>query len=190
MVPLTKGQFCRKFVHDVIIMSVSFQNQESPLSIWTSIHRRCRRCPYYQYYILFTMIFLISIMIKTKHGSIDYRSVPRPARPKPGAKAGLMDPTSYMKKVRAQDVGPIFIPDNLKSEDSKWDYRLDAKASDSVPLNRFVLDYRHPKCRSVVYDEARMPNMTIIIPFYNEVNEIDQYIASTLFCKTLDVLNL
>ena len=52
---------------------------------------------------------------------------------------------------------------------------VNVTASDALPLNRGAPDVQPPECRNISYDTARLPNMSVIISFYNEVNHSAVY---------------
>jgi len=64
----------------------------------------------------------------------------------------------------------VYLPKDLRIRNGiKWDYKLNANASDKIPLNRDIPDVRPEQCKKIIYDNHALPNMTIVIPFYNEV---------------------
>ena len=69
----------------------------------------------------------------------------------------------------------IMVPENLKTPDKqKWNYNVNSKVSDLIPINRVAPDLRWSGCKNIVYDTESLPKMTIVIPFYNEVS-FDHY---------------
>ncbi|XP_013415753.1 polypeptide N-acetylgalactosaminyltransferase 1 [Lingula anatina] len=47
-------------------------------------------------------------------------------------------------------------------------YNLNVTLSDRLPLRRDVPDARSQDCKRLVYDRDKLPNVTVIMPFYNE----------------------